>query len=62
MVTMVDEIFDRNYQAGRDELNASHYGRLLAAWLVRLATPSKSSTKSNMRRPGPPRPKRARCN
>jgi hypothetical protein len=23
MVTMVDEIFDRHYQAGRDELNAS---------------------------------------
>ena len=23
MVTMVDEIFDRNYQAGRDELNAA---------------------------------------
>ena len=21
MVTMIDEIFDRNYQAGRDELN-----------------------------------------
>ena len=23
MATMVDEIFDRNYQAGRDELNAA---------------------------------------
>ena len=23
MVTMVDEIFDRHYQAGRDELNAA---------------------------------------
>jgi hypothetical protein len=23
MVTMVDEIFDRQYQAGRDQLNAS---------------------------------------
>ena len=23
MITMVDEIFDRNYQAGRDALNAS---------------------------------------
>jgi selenophosphate synthase len=23
MVTMIDEIFDRNYQAGRTELNAS---------------------------------------
>ena len=28
MVTMVDEIFDRHYQAGRNELNAS----LLAAF------------------------------
>jgi hypothetical protein len=23
MITMVDEIFDRHYQAGRDELNAA---------------------------------------
>jgi hypothetical protein len=31
MVTMVDEIFDRHYQAGRNELNAalgSVFGRL----------------------------------
>ena len=31
MVTMVDEIFDRHYQAGRNELNkslASAFGRL----------------------------------
>ena len=26
MVTMVDEIFDRHYQAGRNELNASLLG------------------------------------
>jgi hypothetical protein len=26
MVTMVDEIFDRQYQAGRDRLNASLIG------------------------------------
>ena len=34
MVTMVDKIFDRDYQAGRNELNAaisSSFGRLARA-------------------------------
>jgi hypothetical protein len=33
MVTMIDEIFDRSYQAGRDELNSA-----ILAGLGRLGT------------------------
>jgi len=37
MVTMVDEIYDRHYQAGRDALNAS-----LASWLAALRSTAES--------------------
>ena len=58
---MVDEIFDRHYQAGRDELNAaiaSGFGSLARA----IGNAFKVLTKSNIRSPGTQHAKRARCN
>ena len=61
MVTMVDEIFDRHYQAGRDELNAaiaSGFGKLSRA----IGNAFKVLNKIEYQDPWNATPKRARCN
>jgi hypothetical protein len=61
MVTMVDEIFDRHYQAARKELNAS-----LASALGRVAGAIGDAfevlVKIEYQSPWTAKPKRARCN
>ena len=61
MVTMVDEIFDRHYQAGRKELNAS-----IAAALGRLGHAITNAfevlVKIEYQAPWAAKPTRARCN
>ena len=55
MVTMIDEIFDRHYQAGREQLNAGlarGFGRFGRA----IGMPSKCSTGSNIGALGNARP------
>jgi hypothetical protein len=56
MVTMVDELFDRQYRAGRDQLNlallelASHFGRAIGetfAVLNRIEYSAPWAVKSN---------------
>ena len=54
MVTMIDEIFDRHYQSGRDQLNAAVITGL-THWDAPSRSPSKCSTGSSMMRPGTPR-------
>jgi hypothetical protein len=61
MVTMVDEIFDRHYQAGRSELNASLtqvFGRLGNA----VGNAFEVLNKIEYQAPWTAKPKRARCN
>jgi hypothetical protein len=61
MVTMADEIFDRHYQAGRDELNAaiaSGFGSLVDA----IGNAFKVLNKIEYQAPWTATPKRARCN
>jgi hypothetical protein len=61
MVTMVDEIFDRHYQAGRDELNAaiaSGFGSLARA----VGNAFKVLNKIEYQAPWAATSKRARCN
>jgi hypothetical protein len=61
MVTMVDEIFDRQYQAGRDELNAGiagGFGRLVNS----IGNAFKVLNKIEYQAPWTAAPRRARCN
>jgi hypothetical protein len=61
MVTMVDEIFDRHYQAGRDELNAaiaSGFRSLVDA----IGNAFKVLNKIEYQAPWAAAPNRARCN
>ena len=61
MVTMVDEIFDRYYQAGRDELNAaiaSGFGSMARA----IGNAFEVLNKIEYQAPWTAAPKRARCN
>ena len=61
MVTMIDEIFDRNYQAGRDELNAAigrGFGRLSGA----IGNAFKVLNKIEYQTPWTTKAKRARYN
>ena len=61
MVTMVDEIFDRHYQAGRDELNAaisSGFGKLSRA----IGNAFKVLNKIEYHEPWSATRNRARCN
>jgi len=61
MVTMIDEIFDRHYQAGRDALNESitngfaRFGRA-------FGNAFKVLNKIEYDAPWTAKPKRARCN
>jgi len=61
MISMVDEIFDRDYQAGRDELNAaiaSGFRTLSGA----IGNAFKVLNKIEYQAPWSATPKRARCN
>ena len=61
MVTMVDEIYDRHYQAGRDELNAAianAFGSLSRA----IGNSFKVLNRIEYSAPWAAKPKHARCN
>jgi hypothetical protein len=61
MVTMVDEIFDRQYQAGRNELNkslASAFGRLSRA----VSDAFEVLVRIEYQAPWAAKAKRVRCN
>ncbi len=61
MITMVDEIFDRHYQAGREALNASilsAFSRLGRA----ISNAFKVLNRIEYQAPWMPRQKRVRCN
>jgi hypothetical protein len=61
MVTMIDEIFDRNYRAGRAQFNA-----LLAGGIERFASTVMDAfnvlNRIEYQAPWMVRPRRARCN
>ena len=61
MVTMVDELFDRQYQEGREQLNAA-----MAAGLARLAQAIRNTfevlVKIEYQAPWTAKSTRARCN
>ena len=61
MVTMVDEIFDRQYQAGRNALNASLSGAL-ARFSKSVSNAFEVLVKIEYQSPWTAKPKRARCN
>jgi len=61
MVTMVDEIFDRHYQAGRNELNAT-IGKAFASLSDAIGNAFNVLNKIEYQAPWTAKPKRARCN
>ena len=61
MVTMVDEIFDRQYQAGRKALNAS-LGGAFARFGKAVSDAFEVLVKIEYQAPWAAKPKRARCN
>jgi hypothetical protein len=61
MVTMIDEIFDRQYRAGRDALNESIAG-LFARFGQAFGNAFKVLNKIEYEAPWSTKPKRARCN
>ena len=60
MVTMVDEIFDRNYQAGRTEMNAAILS-LARRFGSAFANSFKVLNRIEYSAPWAVKPKRARC-
>jgi hypothetical protein len=61
MVTMIDEIFDRHYQAGRDELNAT-IGSAFRSLSRAIGNAFEVLNKIEYQEPWAAKPKRARCN
>ena len=61
MVTMVDEIFDRHYQAGRADLNAALSG-LFGRFGSAIGNSFKVLNRIEYSAPWAVKPKRARCN
>ena len=61
MVPMIDEIFDRHYQAGREKLNESIAGAV-ARFGRAFANAFAVLNKIEYRAPWTARQKRARCN
>jgi hypothetical protein len=61
MVTMIDEIFDRHYQAGRDALNESIAGAV-ARFGRALGDAFEVLNKIEYDAPWAAKPRRARCN
>ena len=61
MLTMIDEMFDRNYQSGRADLNAglqASFGRLAKA----IGNSFTVLNRIEYSAPWAAKPKRARCN
>jgi hypothetical protein len=59
MVTMVDEIFDRHYQAGRNELNAAIFG-LVSRFAEAVGNAFKVLNRIEYSAPWASKPRRAR--
>jgi hypothetical protein len=61
MVTMMDEIFDRNYQAGRSQLNSS-LGSTIADFGHAVKDAFEVLVRIEYQSPWTAKTKRARCN
>jgi hypothetical protein len=61
MLTMIDQLFDRNYQEGRDALNAN-IARLASRFGAAFGNAFKVLNRIEYSEPWAPKRTRARCN